>query len=134
MLLAGAPSSAQGVLTALLAIGVFGLPFGLAFGLPAGLAFGGYACLSQFALRLVLLRAGALPLRTVRFLDYATERVPCARWGEGYIFVPSAAAEALRGIGAAAGPSVPHVTVEDCFNDPRRRGSPQVKTAAANVA
>src|SRR5207244_2166632 len=52
-----------------------GLGGGLYFGLVSGLTLGGYACISHLALRLVLWRAGALPLDTVRFLDYATERV-----------------------------------------------------------
>jgi hypothetical protein len=64
-----------------------GLLVALPFGLTAGLALGGYACLSHAALRLVLWRVDALPLSTIRFLDYATERVFLRRVGGGYIFV-----------------------------------------------
>jgi hypothetical protein len=60
---------------------------GLVFGLVGGLAFGGYACLSHAALRFVLWRAGALPLCTITFLDYATERVVLRRHGGGYVFL-----------------------------------------------
>jgi hypothetical protein len=64
-----------------------GLVGGLASGLAVGRAFGGYGCFSHGALRLVLWRLGALPLSTIRFLDYATERVFLRRVGGGYIFV-----------------------------------------------
>jgi len=82
---------------------VVGVPSGLVFGLLNGngllvlvgllfaptvaLIFGGYACVSHVALRLVLSSTGALPLRTVSFLDYATERVFLRKVGGGYIFV-----------------------------------------------
>jgi hypothetical protein len=56
-------------------------------GLLFGLFFGGFACLSHLALRLVLWRIGALPLATVHFLDYATERVFVRKVGGGYTFV-----------------------------------------------
>lgn len=52
-----------------------------------GLTFGGYACLSHGSLRLVLWHVGALPLSTIRFLDYASERLLLRRVGGGYIFV-----------------------------------------------
>jgi hypothetical protein len=68
-------------------VGIFGGLFGLSSGILFGLTNGGYACLSHCALRFVLWRAGALPLRTARFLDYATERVFLRRVGGGYIFV-----------------------------------------------
>jgi hypothetical protein len=64
-----------------------GLLVGLLFAPTVGLIFGGYACISHIALRLVLWRIGALPLRTVSFVDYATERVFLRRVGGGYIFV-----------------------------------------------
>ena len=63
------------------------LVFGLVPGLAVGLAYGGYAYLSHYALRGVLWRADALPRDTVRFLDYATERIFLRRVGGGYIFV-----------------------------------------------
>jgi hypothetical protein len=66
---------------------LFGLLFGLVVGLVGGLNYGGYACLSHFGLRFVLWRAGALPLDTIHFLDYATERILVRKVGGGYIFV-----------------------------------------------
>jgi hypothetical protein len=65
----------------------FGLFFGVSSGLLGGLAYGGYAVLSHFALRLVLWWNGVMPLRYVRFLDYAAERIFLRRVGGGYIFV-----------------------------------------------
>jgi hypothetical protein len=38
-------------------------------------------------LRALLWRNGSLPLDTVRFLEYATERIFLRRVGGGYIFV-----------------------------------------------
>ncbi len=57
-------------------------------GLIAALAFGGYACLSHFALRLVLWRSGVLPLRCIRFLEYAKRLELLVRVGGGYEFRP----------------------------------------------
>ena len=57
-------------------------------GLVAALGFGGYACLSHFALRLVLARAGALPFDCVRFLEYAKHQELLVRVGGGYAFKP----------------------------------------------
>jgi NACHT domain len=75
-------------LIGVLVIGLLGgLAFGLLGGLTVGLVFGGYACLSHGALRLVLWRAGLLPLSTIHFLDFATERIFLRRVGGGYIFV-----------------------------------------------
>jgi hypothetical protein len=65
----------------------YGVLFGLLFGIVGALVYGGYACCSHIALRLVLWRMGALPLDTVTFLEYATERVLLRRVGGGYIFV-----------------------------------------------
>ena len=66
---------------------VFGLAFGVSSALLGGLAYGGYAVLSHLALRLVLWWNGVMPLRYVRFLDYAAERIFLRKAGGGYIFV-----------------------------------------------
>jgi NACHT domain-containing protein len=73
----------------------FGLFFGLAeallfelfFGLAGGLVFGGLACLQHLAVRVLMAMHGVAPLRYVRFLDEATERLFLRRTGGGYIFV-----------------------------------------------
>jgi eukaryotic-like serine/threonine-protein kinase len=65
----------------------WGLACGLAGGVALGLSYGGYACLSHFALRLVLWRSGIAPLNYVRFLDYCVERIFLRRVGGGYIIV-----------------------------------------------
>jgi hypothetical protein len=57
------------------------------FALISALSLGGYACLSHFALRIVLDRNGSLPLRLVPFLDYCAERIFLRKVGGGYIFV-----------------------------------------------
>jgi hypothetical protein len=64
-----------------------GLIAGLLSGITCGLVFGGYACMSHGVLRLILWRSGVLPLRTIHFLDHATERIFLRRVGGGYIFV-----------------------------------------------
>jgi hypothetical protein len=64
-----------------------GLVNGLLGGLVIGLAFGGYACHSHGVLRFLLWRLGVLPLCTISFLNYATERVLLRRVGGGYIFL-----------------------------------------------
>jgi DNA polymerase III delta prime subunit len=65
----------------------FGLVFGVSSALLGGLAYGGYALLSHLTLRLVLWWNGVMPLRYVRFLDYAAERIFLRKAGGGYIFV-----------------------------------------------
>ena len=75
-----------------------GVFVGLVFAATVGLIFGGYACISHIALRLVLWSIGALPLRTVSFVDYATERVFLRRVGGGYIFVHRLLQEHLAGL------------------------------------
>ena len=52
-----------------------------------GLSYGGYACMSHFALRLVLWRSGVIPWDYTRFLDYAADRIVLHKVGGGYIFV-----------------------------------------------
>jgi hypothetical protein len=63
-----------------------------------GRNFGGYACMSHIALRLVLWHIGTLPLRTITFLDYATERIFLRRVGGGYIFVHRLLQEYFAGL------------------------------------
>ena len=69
---------------------IFGLLFGLATGLVVGLVFGlgygGRACLQHLVLRGLLAYHRFAPLRYVRFLDEATERLFLRRAGSGYIF------------------------------------------------
>lgn len=48
---------------------------------------GGVACCQHFILRLLLWLTSLAPLRYVRFLDYAAERVFLRKVGGGYIFV-----------------------------------------------
>ncbi len=60
---------------------------GLVFGLAAGLGFGGLACLQHLVLRTALTVNGFAPLRYVRFLDDATERLFLRHAGSGYLFV-----------------------------------------------
>jgi hypothetical protein len=59
----------------------------LSCALPFALVHGGYAGLSHAALRLMLWRQGAMPLRYVDFLEYATECIFLRRVGGGYMFV-----------------------------------------------
>jgi hypothetical protein len=84
----------NGLVTSLIPL----LPYALFAGLGVGLIFGGFACLSHGALRLVLWRAGALPLRTISFLDYATERIFLRRVGGGYMFVHRLLQEHFAGL------------------------------------
>jgi hypothetical protein len=70
------------------ALGLFvGAGVGVAGGVASGMAHGGEACVAHLLIRLVLWWFGMLPLRSVRFLDYATERVLLRRVGGGYMFV-----------------------------------------------
>ncbi|MDQ2995512.1 MAG: NACHT domain-containing protein [Chloroflexota bacterium] len=66
---------------------ISGVVGGLISALLCGLSYGGYACLSHFALRLVLWRSGAFPWHSVRFLNYAAERIILHKVGGGYIFI-----------------------------------------------
>jgi NACHT domain len=66
---------------------VYGIFSGLGYGLLAGLGFGGTACIQHLAIRSFLAYNGCAPLRYVRFLDDATERLLLRRTGSGYIFV-----------------------------------------------
>lgn len=66
---------------------VYGLAYGLFSGLIVGLFFGGVACLQHLVLRGLLTVHGYAPLRYLRFLDEATERLFLRRAGSGYIFV-----------------------------------------------
>jgi hypothetical protein len=64
-----------------------GLVFILIYVLIGILACGGFACLSHFALRLVLWHRGSLPWKIVPFLDYCAERIFLRKVGGGYIFI-----------------------------------------------
>lgn len=74
---------------------------GLVFGLIGGLYFGGEACLRHLALRGLLAYNGVAPLRYVRFLDEATERLFLRRAGSGYLFVHRMLLEYLTGLETA---------------------------------
>ena len=91
----------------LLALVLGTLPGGLLYALIGGLAFGGYACLSHAALRLVLWRAGNLPLDAVRFLDHAAGRAFLRRAGGGYLFVHRLLQEHFAALGEGAAPGSP---------------------------
>jgi hypothetical protein len=64
-----------------------GLRAGLFVGLFVGLLFGGLACLQHLSLRGLLAYHDCAPLRYIRFLDDATERLFLRQTGSGYIFV-----------------------------------------------
>ena len=64
-----------------------GLVFGLFGGLARGMHKGGGFFIQHWVLRLLLWRKGFAPLRYVRFLDYATDRVFLRKIGGGYIFI-----------------------------------------------
>ncbi|HEX2326632.1 MAG TPA: hypothetical protein VHQ00_14645, partial [Chloroflexota bacterium] len=83
------------------------LPGGLLYALIGGLAFGGYACLSHAAQRLVLWRAGSLPLEAVGFLDYAAGRAFLRRAGGGYLFVHRLLQEHFAALGDGTEPPGP---------------------------
>jgi|GEM_PF-872338 DNA-binding SARP family transcriptional activator len=57
---------------------------GVAIGL---LFFGGLACLQHAVLRLLLWRAGLVPLRLVRFLEHAASLLLLRKVGSGYMFM-----------------------------------------------
>ena len=64
----------------------FGAGPGAAFGILAGL-LPGAACIQHVVLRLVLWVGGILPLRFVRFLNFATRRRLLQRVGGRYRFI-----------------------------------------------
>ena len=66
---------------------VYGLAVGLGGGLLWGLGKGGAFFIQHWLLRLLLWHKGFAPLRYVRFLDYATDRVFLRKIGGGYIFI-----------------------------------------------
>jgi hypothetical protein len=63
-----------------------GAASGVGFGLLAGL-LPGAACIQHFVLRFVLWASGALPLRWVSFLNFATQRRLLQRVGGRYRFI-----------------------------------------------
>jgi GTPase SAR1 family protein len=64
----------------------FGVGAGATMGILAGL-LPGAACIQHFVLRFVLSASGTLPLRFVRFLQFATERRLLQRVGGRYRFI-----------------------------------------------
>lgn len=64
-----------------------GLSFGLFGGLLVGLGYGGEAWLRHYALRMLLVRQGAIFWRYVHFLDHAAQRILLRKVGGGYIFI-----------------------------------------------
>lgn len=60
---------------------------GLALGMLTSLFFGSLACIQHGVLRLLLARAGCIPLHLVAFLDAAAERVFLQKVGGSYIFI-----------------------------------------------
>ena len=63
------------------------LSFGLFVGLGVGLDKGGGFAIQHWVLRFLLWRKRFAPLRYVRFLDHAAERVFLRKVGGGYIFI-----------------------------------------------
>jgi hypothetical protein len=76
----------------------YGITIGITGGVAFGLVFGGYASLSHGALRIVVWAADMLPLDTLHFLDYATERIFLRRVGGGHIFVHRLLQEYFAGV------------------------------------
>jgi eukaryotic-like serine/threonine-protein kinase len=64
-----------------------GLVVGLVFGPIGGLVGGADVVVKHYLLRFALWLKGAIPLRYVRFLDYAAERIFLRKVGGGYIFI-----------------------------------------------
>lgn len=78
-------------------LGYFALSM-LAMALPMLLTYiiphiGGLAVSRHYTLRALLAMRGALPLRLIEFLDFATERVLLQRVGGGYVFIHRLLAE-----------------------------------------
>ena len=65
----------------------FGLGGGFMLILVGGLLYGGIACIQHVVLRIILWRAGQIPWRYTRFLDYCADRIFLRKVGGGYIFV-----------------------------------------------
>jgi hypothetical protein len=59
---------------------------GCIFALQAGILNGGIACIEHYTLRLYLWRAGSLPWKYSRFLDFADEHLLLRKLGGGYMF------------------------------------------------
>jgi hypothetical protein len=76
---------------------IYGISSAALVGLFGAIASGGYACLSHFALRLVLWRSGMLPWDLAAFLDDAAKRVLLRRAGGGYTFIHRLLAEHIAG-------------------------------------
>ncbi len=98
------------------------------FGLIIGLAKGGFACIQHVILRLLLLRAGALPWNYPRFLDYAAERILLRKVGGGYIFIHRLL---LDYFASGEGASTEEVSAIPAISDPPPAisSAPQINTA-----
>jgi hypothetical protein len=66
---------------------VYGFSSAALVGLFGAVVSGAYACLSHFALRLVLWWSGTLPWNLEAFLDDAAQRIILRRAGGGYTFI-----------------------------------------------
>ncbi|WP_126552490.1 NACHT domain-containing protein [Dictyobacter kobayashii] len=64
----------------------FALICGAIFALQAGMLNGGIACIEHYMLRLYLCKAGHIPWKYRRFLDYATKHILLQKIGGGYMF------------------------------------------------
>ena len=67
--------------------------FYLEVSLAIALSLSGFTLICHYTLRLLLAATGRAPLRIVRVLDHAVERVFLRRVGGGYIFVHRLLAE-----------------------------------------
>jgi hypothetical protein len=63
------------------------LSIGLVLGLRAGVTYGGIAVLQHIVLRLMLYRAGLLPLKLALFLNSCADCILLRKVGGGYIFI-----------------------------------------------
>ncbi|MGH8055586.1 MAG: NACHT domain-containing protein [Stenotrophomonas sp.] len=88
-----------------------GLVAGLLFGLVSGLVIDGTACLQQLVLRGLLAWNGFAPVRYIRFLDEAVERLLLRRTGNGYLFVHRLLLEHFAGLDATLPPAAADPTV-----------------------
>lgn len=77
---------------------VYGISSAVLVGLFGAIVSGGYACLSHFALRLVLWRSSMLPWDLAAFLDDAAKRVLLRRAGGGYTFIHRLLLEHIAGM------------------------------------
>jgi hypothetical protein len=82
------------------------LMFALGLAVPIALIYGGLACIQHVALRLVLWRDDAAPLRYVRFLDDCCECGLLGKVGGGYMFFHSVLLEHLADLHVGERPAM----------------------------